>query len=413
MDNEEDMDNIDELINFANNLLETTESRVEDNPYNLRSSYTVDTVFEVQPSPTEIKIKPNNLNNEGLTKKPKTALELHFEKVVEIASSVFGSDKVSFMKNSEDLNELVVHFPRITIHNSKGYKHTLRDLFVRFLIKEDGKFKSEIQGTRTTLLINEFNVNYTHSHLSNTSSSSSYQTFCLGYDSLRLSLEKVASFDISTFDYNFFEMFLYEVNEYVRWESLEGGPYNTIQAVSNNSGRINTNPRISQSLKDELLKILLMKIDNINFLNTVIEENIEHLTVNYDELKGKINLYLKQNPEEVKDIIQCLVERLKCPAREIEILFVKEVNSGLSEIRSEQDSESLRIELLSSFKIKNNSVSHTNKVRFNNELVPLRIYKKPKLQSENDNMYLNVILKDHIISVLNDLLQNILYKIYE
>jgi hypothetical protein len=156
-----------------------------------------------------------------------------------------------------------------------------------------------------------------------------------------------------------------------------------------------------------------MKIDNINFLNTAIEENIEHLTVNYDELKGKINLYLKQNPEEVKDIIQCLVERLKCPAREIEILFVKEVNSGLSEIRSEQDSESLRIELLSSFKIKNNSVSHTNKVRFNNELVPLRIYKKPKLQSENDNMYLNVILKDHIISVLNDLLQNILYKIYE
>ena len=142
---------------------------------------------------------------------------------------------------------ILIHFPCFQISNSEGYSHTIKDLFVKLytiIDQSTGKisFENSISGFRTTLTDAELHTGYLHSHLSSVDRSyfESFNTkdvpnrwFCLGSGETLDLLNIMNGAD--EFDKNLFELFLYTLDGFVKWESLEGGPYIKLRSIQLNS----------------------------------------------------------------------------------------------------------------------------------------------------------------------------------
>jgi hypothetical protein len=132
-------------------------------------------------------------------------------------------------------NMIIIRFPEIQIRNSAGAEHLIRDLFVKLDLRYDLRsFNGTFTGMRTSVTQAEVNVGYRHSHLPR--SGNGWRTFCLGGGSSmnRLVMDMVHE----AFDVDMFYIFLVHLNDYVRWESLEGGPHvrlNEFRAGTSNS----------------------------------------------------------------------------------------------------------------------------------------------------------------------------------
>lgn len=145
---------------------------------------------------------------------------------------------------------VVLYYPDITISNSNGLTHEIKDLFVSFTISQN-PFTNHLiathpRGTRGTLTKKEWVHRYFHSHLNNqlpnTSLKDSFlntSEFCLGTST---SLSENVLFMLSE-DYVFsdiiFESFLYDIDSLVSWESLEGFPYRKISKLVSGINPIN------------------------------------------------------------------------------------------------------------------------------------------------------------------------------
>lgn len=142
---------------------------------------------------------------------------------------------------------ILIHFPCFQISNSEGYSHTIKDLFVKLytiIDQSTGKisFENSISGFRTTLTDAELHTGYLHSHLRSADRNyfESFNTeyisnrwFCLGSGETLDLLDVMAGAD--EFDKNLFELFLYTLDGFVKWESLEGGPYIKLRSIQLNS----------------------------------------------------------------------------------------------------------------------------------------------------------------------------------
>ena len=148
--------------------------------------------------------------------------------------------------NTENLNEIyydvIIKFPKIEITNSKNHSHIIHDLYVKWRFGTGFKMIKQLQGIRGSLDYIENKVGYRHSHLPGTSSTDrEFSKFCLGTGDFRELHTEWAQEDYE-FVQEEFELLLYQLGAYVKWESLGGGPYMRIQniAVGNSSSYINT-----------------------------------------------------------------------------------------------------------------------------------------------------------------------------
>lgn len=136
-----------------------------------------------------------------------------------------------------------IHFPKIKIRNSKESSHDIKNLFVFFTLDPAKDFIpfANLSGCRTEWSIEETFIGYQHSHLPYTEvQSSSHITqarfFCLGEGSIIEAFIRLRS----KFNRKNFEILLMELETYIPWESLEGGPYVSMdnikaRGVANNS----------------------------------------------------------------------------------------------------------------------------------------------------------------------------------
>lgn len=147
-----------------------------------------------------------------------------------------------YNKNSSP--HIIIHFPKFTITNSAREKHEITDLYVRlkfFLTDKGPQFGTSISGFRTTLTDKEAEWGYLHSHISSkTNYFDSFngncedtlcKSFCLGTSEVLDLMQTMEGAE--DFDKNIFELFLLTLDTYVKWESLEGGPYIKMQYLSN------------------------------------------------------------------------------------------------------------------------------------------------------------------------------------
>lgn len=169
-------------------------------------------------------------------KEDKTLLE----KVKESLQSVF-PDKWDLHSTSRGgiVYTLIIKFPKIEIVNGKEGKHTIRDLYIKWQFTKGFVIKDPLVGIRGLVDYVEYKCGYAHSHLphaSYKSSSSSWSPFCLGSGEFAQANSEWRMTD-HKFTQEGFELFLYQLDAYVKWESLQGGPYMRMEniAIGNSS----------------------------------------------------------------------------------------------------------------------------------------------------------------------------------
>lgn len=130
---------------------------------------------------------------------------------------------------------LLIRFPEIIIENRDKRKHTIKDLYVslHFGLDERHNFfmNSNLYGARATVTSAEWYSNYRHSHLQ-TGRDPYFVNFCQGGGTPT----SIATAELrSNFSMEKFELFLYQLSSYVRYESLEGGPYIRMENIRDRS----------------------------------------------------------------------------------------------------------------------------------------------------------------------------------
>ncbi len=157
-----------------------------------------------------------------------------------------------YRRNDESgmiLPMFVVKFDRIEITNTRNHNHIIKDLFVYILFTQE--FGIVVKGTRASLSEPEIHSTYLHSHLPSLKvPNKGIRTFCLGNDTFRASIMRTnASFTKSNF-----KMFLFQLNDYVRWESLDGGPYRKINDI--NFRKVKYSIDITYNIKKDIIKYI-------------------------------------------------------------------------------------------------------------------------------------------------------------
>lgn len=159
-------------------------------------------------------------------------------------------DVAQYIMDSIPVIEIYVHFPEITITNSRKQSQKINDLFVRFSAKNihvENGYKCDVsfEGMRTTYSFREMWVRYGHSHLNSTFE---FYQFCTGtsfyntliYSDLRMNPTEET-----------WLMAFMGLENFVSWESLEGGPYHKIENIRGAEETVSTS-----ALEAELRKIL-------------------------------------------------------------------------------------------------------------------------------------------------------------
>lgn len=234
--------------------------------------------------------------------------------LLNLADEIYNnSSEIRDFKSSVSYNfkfmTVIIRFKEITLKNSNNRIHKIHNLFVKFHVSYYGNFINEIEGLRTTLTEEEASSFYRHSHLSS-HSEGYFSHFCLGTGPIATLKQFIASIDddFEEEDYrNDIRLFLHNLNEYLSWESLEGGPYRKISnMIEKSSSRL-----ITEYDKEdyELFKNFIIETIKDDKITEFIDINIDADFVDYNlqildnELslsyaKFVIDKYLKEEIDE-------------------------------------------------------------------------------------------------------------------
>lgn len=179
----------------------------------------------------------------------------------------FGENRVDIIEATKTVTYAYIWFPKETISNSKGQKHTIYDLYIEVKFV-DSVFMS-IHTMRTSFTLAELHSGYSHSHSPSrpythvgdtVSKYAEERSCCLGTGPLNQLLGKYI-------DSNMLMSLCIYIEKWVRWESLEGGPYVRMEQIGNIGLNTTSLPQSLPSLKDLLKSCYIPKslIQNLNW----------------------------------------------------------------------------------------------------------------------------------------------------
>lgn len=221
----------------------------------------------------------------------------------EDAASISDSSAIDYIndKMRGDWYIFIIRFPHITITSESGATHEIKNLFLKFRMTKDLKLRQDIQGLRTSFTIAEWNSNYSHSHLSGRSLN--WNRFCTGSGPINQSMAIL----MGGYNEIEFQLFSMHINSYVRYESIEGTPYNYIRNIT--AGNRVSAQRLSYStwLEDDLCDVW--------------DESIKELftPATYKQLLNPMPVYKdgKFNVVETDTLSQLFAERLSSFVRNV------------------------------------------------------------------------------------------------
>jgi len=134
------------------------------------------------------------------------------------------------------LPNIVIHFPYSKMTNMNNQTHEIYDIYVRIPIESSGRsiMITRILGLRQSYSYAEAISNYRFSHLTSRSVSEPpvYDSFCLGSGEIN---QCMAMFN-STQNLATFKHFLFYIESYLAYESIEGVPYEKFEKISSFRG---------------------------------------------------------------------------------------------------------------------------------------------------------------------------------
>lgn len=221
------------------------------------------------------------------------------QKVADIFISFFGEEYVDYQKPDESairavirrypestIEEIIkiigevgnlagtilVYFPKVTVTNEHNASIEITQLFVRTRVTSMGTIWGAFDMTRGEYTLGQIRQGYIHSHCSGIPSEGNFSSCCLGSGPIRHTISLL----IQDFDEDRWNLYCFELSEYVKVESLSGIPYNSLRNVVNSrySPRVitptyNLSQRVAipERLKDFWLDYISTHELPLNFCN--------------------------------------------------------------------------------------------------------------------------------------------------
>lgn len=223
----------------------------------------------------------------------------------------YGRHRWDINNNLFDNTFLFIHYPKVEISNSNGEKHTITDLYVAVPFGIDNAtekpyVRGPMLGTRMSRTTVERSVNFVHSHLPSSNILGYFNAFCLGSGTTAM---QSAINNLTPGDYTeeCFDAFLFQLDRYVCWESLEGGPYMFICDINFGNNHIDYTDQAYNDM-DEIVYRYQQGHIEIPFQYTVVDGcyisfNVSHKDPRFIEIMDKYSGYKGTRAEDGRNFI--------------------------------------------------------------------------------------------------------------
>lgn len=207
---------------------------------------------------------------------------------------------------------IVLHFPQHNVTNGT-IVHTIHDLYFYLpFFESQGQIKiiPYFYGVRTSFTQFEVNRNYSFSHLPsndiNDFLSARPKKFCLGSSEMNQIPLLINAYPE---EYNYFKLLLLQAKEYVKWESLDGGPYIKLNNIysegtslySPNQGEIKScSERVLNKLIEQLMEgeYVLPLVISKNYILLNPDDNfLQRLRMIAEQIEISENLIVSRSAE--------------------------------------------------------------------------------------------------------------------
>ncbi len=200
-----------------------------------------------------------------------------------------------FLSYSEDESYIIIYFPEIILTNEAKLKHTIKDVYVKIRLR--GASIIDFTINRATYTESELCEGYVHSHTKCRSFSKkqtliTYTSMCLGSGPINNTLKTLRT---SGFDLDFVGLFCQELENYLKVESLQGGPYIKMSSLTaRNFQSIYTFPDTTfKEIAPEILQQCVLAIIKAGFLTFSYHNGTYVITNSFIELLQKSSEVLK------------------------------------------------------------------------------------------------------------------------
>ncbi len=171
------------------------------------------------------------------------------------------------------VKEFIVYYPEIIITNSTKKSHVITDLYVKFAFDYFGRLYYSFKINRGSYSDQEWYSNYKHSH-TNGSFPDVIDYFsdpCLGGGPVTSTIAVLKNTTLETFSELEIVQFLILMDDFLKWESLEGVPYKYIRDISGVGYRTVSPNRSPERLRRSEKQVLEHIVKETDFLEHVKE----------------------------------------------------------------------------------------------------------------------------------------------
>jgi hypothetical protein len=252
-------------------------------------------------------------------------------KILKIAEKVFNESFYDFDIVTDFMNNtfrILFHYPEVELQNTMNDKVYLFDLYVSgmFTFNSSIMHFSRLNGIRTTFSLDEIESSYSHSHLQ--SSIFNMQKFCLGNGTplkelYSKNIEYTKTPDQQIFDY--WLSYLYNVENYISWESLEGGPHKYMEKIKPCPSRLQNVIKKSNLEPKTIYNIACKELHKDNSLiKGFVSNGLLRFSIDEELLNQKIKNQLNNNRIAIGDYIYDLTDEFKTNYSKYEEDYIKE-----------------------------------------------------------------------------------------
>ena len=130
----------------------------------------------------------------------------------------------------KEKDDILIFFPELEIKNKYNEHHIIKELYVKLNLTDEN---FNISGIRTKATVDEINTHYLHSHLPGQlyNNNLKFSNFCLGRGPLISDVSFILE-NRSNATEGMWVAFCKDLDDYVRWESIDGGPYIKMSSIA-------------------------------------------------------------------------------------------------------------------------------------------------------------------------------------
>lgn len=196
---------------------------------------------------------------------------------------------------------IYIKFGELGVTNSHNMSTIIRDLVIRleFLTDSEEPKLYGVCGSRFTMTGEEYVTKYTFSHLSGESwGASGFSGFC--YGGTKEAMGMLRGILENEYDEDIAEQFLLQLEPYLSWESIEGGPYKPMKTL------IDYDPNLANSPGTTINSVMNTSF-RLSDLRTVYEILIDRLTDRAGNIKTQLDALYVSGVKFTEDSIEKLI----------------------------------------------------------------------------------------------------------